>query len=210
MSAKLDQLAEQLLDQAKGRARYVFAIAGAPGSGKSTLAADLLAALEARAAGRAALVSMDGYHFDNAILAERGDQDRKGAPDTFDADGMACDLGRILECRGDVAVPVFDRTLDLSRAGARMIHLRHSIILVEGNYLLLEREPWHRLRGMFDRTLFIDVARQELRRRLVARWVHYGLESQDAEARVGRDMENVETVIALSRAPDIVWRQACE
>ena len=152
---------------------------------------------------------MDGYHLDNAILAERGDQDRKGAPDTFDADGMACDLGRILESRGDVAVPVFDRTLDLSRAGARMIHLRQSIIIVEGNYLLLEREPWDRLGGMFDRTLFIDVSAGELRRRLVARWAHYGLEGPDAEARVGRDMENAEMVIASSRAPDIVWRQTC-
>jgi pantothenate kinase len=169
----------------------------------------LRAARAARAPGRAALVPMDGYHFDNAILAERGDQARKGAPDTFDADGMACDLGRILESRGDVAVPVFDRTLDLSRAAARMIHLRQSVILVEGNYLLLNRAPWDRLGGMFDRTLFIDVAPQELRRRLVARWAHYGLDGQDAQARVGRDMENAETVIAASRAADIVWRQEC-
>jgi pantothenate kinase len=209
VSARLDRLADEILDHAKARARYVFAIAGAPGSGKSTLAEELLAALETSAPGHAALVPMDGYHFDNAVLAERGDQDRKGAPDTFDADGLASDLGRILESRGDVAVPVFDRTLDLSRAGARMIHLRHSVILVEGNYLLLDRAPWDRLAGMFDRTLFIDVAPEELRRRLVARWVHYGLEGQDAEVRVGRDMENVETVIASSRAPDIVWRQTC-
>ena len=45
--------------------------------------------------GEAALVPMDGYHFDNAVLVERGLLPRKGAPQTFDVDGLARDLERI-------------------------------------------------------------------------------------------------------------------
>ena len=64
---------------------------------------------------------MDGYHFDNAVLAERGLLARKGAPETFDVDGLAHDLARIRAGGRAVAVPVFDRKLDLARAGARII-----------------------------------------------------------------------------------------
>ena len=45
--------------------------------------------------GEAALMPMDGYHFDNAILIERGLLARKGAPQTFDVDGLARDLARL-------------------------------------------------------------------------------------------------------------------
>ena len=44
--------------------------------------------------GEAALVPMDGYHLDNAVLVERGLLPRKGAPQTFDVDGLARDLER--------------------------------------------------------------------------------------------------------------------
>ena len=101
---------------------------------------------------------MDGYHFDNAVLAERGLLPRKGAPETFDVDGLARDLARIRAGARDVAVPVFDRGLDLARAGARVIRPGHALVLVEGNYLLLDAAPWSALAAFFDRTLFIEVA----------------------------------------------------
>ena len=71
--------------------------------------------------GEAALMPMDGYHFDNAILVERGLLPRKGAPQTFDVDGLARDLERLRAGGREVIVPVFDRKLDLARAGARAI-----------------------------------------------------------------------------------------
>ena len=107
--------------RAAGRARYVFAIAGAPGSGKSTLAETLLAALEAEAPGAAALMPMDGFHLDNAVLDARGLRARKGAPETFDVDGLSVALDRVRAADRPVAVPVFDRVLDLARAGAVVI-----------------------------------------------------------------------------------------
>ena len=56
-------------------------------------------------------------------------------------------------------VPVFDRTLDVARAGARSIRPEHRLLLVEGNYLLLDRPPWDALAPCFDRTLLLSVDR---------------------------------------------------
>ncbi len=207
----LDELATDILGRAAGRARFLLAIAGAPGSGKSTFAEALLAALEAAAPGRAALVPMDGYHFDNAVLAERGLLPRKGAPQTFDVDGLASDLARIRAGGGEVAVPVFDRTLDLARAGARVIRPDQTVVLVEGNYLLLDQPPWSGLASVFDRTVFLPVAEAELRRRLVDRWLGHGLDPAAAAARAeGNDLPNAALVAERSRAADLLWRDVAE
>jgi pantothenate kinase len=204
--APVEALAADLLDRAAGRDRYLFAIAGPPGSGKSTLAAALLAALEARAPGAAALVPMDGYHFDNAVLAARGHRPRKGAPFTFDVDGLARDLARIREGGREVAVPVFDRTLDLARASARIVPPGAPLILVEGNYLLLDEPPWDALANRFDRTLLIEVDEAELARRLVGRWLGYGLGIEGAWLRAeSNDLPNARLVVARSRRPDVRW-----
>jgi pantothenate kinase len=150
---------------------------------------------------------MDGYHFDNAVLAARGQLARKGAPETFDVDGLARDLARIRDGGRDVAVPVFDRALDLARAGARVIRPGHQLVLVEGNYLLLADPPWTDLAPLFDCTLYLDVAGSELRRRLIARWLHHGLEPAAARARAeGNDLPNAALVVGRSRAADLVWR----
>ena len=203
----LDALAADLIARAEGRRRYLFAIAGAPASGKSTLAEALLAALERAAPGQAALLPMDGYHFDDAVLDELGFRARKGAAHTFDVDALERDLARVRSGGRDVAVPVFDRSLELARAAARLIRPGHRIVLVEGNYLLLDRAPWDRLAGLFDRTLFLDVPAAELRRRLVERWRGYGRDPVASEAWIdSNDMPNAEMVASGSRAADVIWR----
>ncbi len=203
----LDALASDIRARAQGRARFIFAIAGAPGAGKSTFADALLAALQMVAPGEAALLPMDGYHFDNALLAERGLSARKGAPQTFDVDGLTQDLERIRTGDREVIVPIFDRDLDLARAGARSIRPEHRVVIVEGNYLLLDQAPWSGLAPHFDRTLFLSVERHELRRRLVQRWLRYGLDSAAAVARAEEnDLPNAEIVISSARSPDLVWR----
>lgn len=193
--------AEIVAGSPPGEQRRIIAVAGPPGAGKSTFADALIARLEALAPGLSVLVPMDGFHFDNAVLGS--DLPRKGAPETFDVAGLNQTLKRIRADAGPVAIPVFDRDLDLARAGARLVLPQHRIVLVEGNYLLLDESPWDGLAAYFDETVFLEVPETELQRRLVARWLHHGLDAEAAERRAaGNDLVNARRVIAGSRRAD--------
>ncbi|TIT54219.1 MAG: nucleoside/nucleotide kinase family protein, partial [Mesorhizobium sp.] len=82
------------------------------------------------------------FHFDDIVLERRGLRARKGAPDTFDFGGFETLLKRIRAGEPDIAIPVFDRSMELSRAAAAIVDAETKFILVEGNYLLLDEEPW--------------------------------------------------------------------
>ncbi|MGH6808633.1 MAG: nucleoside/nucleotide kinase family protein, partial [Ensifer adhaerens] len=128
---------DQILQRAAGAARFVVAIAGPPGAGKSTLSDALAEALVA-AGEKAAVLPMDGFHMDNAVLEQKGLLARKGAPETFDARSFLATIAAVRANDGEVLVPVFDRARELAIASARVVAADTRIILVEGNYLLLD------------------------------------------------------------------------
>ncbi len=196
----VQDLAALIAARAQKQGRFIVALAGPPGAGKSTLAAQLVALLGQGA--RA--VPMDGFHYDDAVLEARGLRSRKGAPETFDVVGLLHLMTR-LRAGGEVAIPLFDRDLELSRAAADIVTDADRILVVEGNYLLLDDGPWRDLAPFFDLTVMIAVDEAELERRLLARWAHYG--KTDAEARAwidSNDMPNIRRVTAGSRAADLV------
>lgn len=187
---------------AQRQGRFITALAGPPGSGKSTLAADLVAQLGIGAKA----VPMDGFHYDDAVLNARGARDRKGAPDTFDARGFLHLLRRLRD-EDEVAIPLFDRDLEISRAGADIVTASDRILVIEGNYLLLDEAPWPEALPLFDLTVWVDVPEAELDRRLMARWAHYGKTPEAARAWVdGNDMPNIRRVTQGSRRADLVLR----
>src|SRR5690606_35287023 len=65
-----------------------------------------------------------------------------------------------------VAVPVFDRAIEIARAGARLIPAGVPVIVAEGNYLLLKDAPWSALARHFELTVRLDVPEDVLRARL--------------------------------------------
>lgn len=191
-------LARSIAQKAAGHpGRFLVALAGPPACGKTTLAADLAGLL-----GKGArVVPMDGFHFDDALLEARGHRSRKGAPHTFDVAGLAHCLHRI-RAGEEVAIPVFDRSLELARAGADLVGPKDRIILVEGNYLLLNRAPWSELRALFHFRILITASEEVLTRRLLARWRHYG--RQDAESWImTNDLPNARTVLQDSAGEDL-------
>ena len=200
---ELNELAD-IIAARGARSRSLTAIAGAPGSGKSTLAEVLAERLNQRDFGSAAVLPMDGFHYDDMILVPRGWRARKGAPHTFDVAGLGVMLSRLrADAEAEIAVPVFDREIEIARAGARMIShgVRH--LIVEGNYLLLADAPWNDLHALFDTTVLIDVPEDELRRRLVGRWQGYGLTpGQIAEKLESNDLPNGRVVTTRSIAPE--------
>ena len=201
----IDSLVHDLAGRAAGGERVIVAVAGAPGSGKSTVAERIADALNARRDGTAAVLPMDGYHFDDLYLVPAGLRPRKGAPETFDVGGLFHTLKRLRDREDNVAVPVFDRDIEIARAGARMIGAETPVIIAEGNYLLLGREPWSRLRPLFDVAILVDVPEAVLRARLRARWEHYGLTEEEIGWKLdGNDMPNGRVVISESRGADLV------
>lgn len=156
--------------------RWLVALAGAPASGKSTLAEALVEGLNTQRPGRAAVLPMDGFHYDNQVLEPRGHLPRKGAPHTFDVAGLRHMLQRLKDRdEAEVAIPVFDRSIEIARAGAAILSREIEIVVVEGNYLLLDRDPWTALHGLFDVTVAFEVPEDVLRARLAARWESYDL-----------------------------------
>ena len=200
--SEIAHIVATIFKRAGGERRFIVAIAGPPGSGKSTLSSQLHDLLPE---GSAAVVPMDGFHFDDRILESRGLRARKGAPETFDYAGFEALLKRIRAAEPDIAIPVFDRTMELSRAAAAIIPADVKFILVEGNYLVLDEPPWSGLAPLFDFTLFIDVPRPELERRLMQRWHEHGKSDEEARAWVAsNDMPNVNKVLGRRRQADLV------
>lgn len=181
--------------------RRLIAVAGPPASGKTTLAHTLHEKLVAHGL-PAGLLAMDGFHLDNAILERRSLLSRKGAPETFDLDGFAALLERVH--RGDpVIAPTFDRKLDKSIAGVFEISEDTSIIVVEGNYLLLDEPGWRDLRRFWDDVVFLDVPEAVLEERLLQRWRDHGLSDDAARSRAeGNDLPNARRICRHSTLPE--------
>lgn len=196
-------LAASIREKAGQRKRFMVAIAGPPASGKSTSSAKLRDELTARGES-AIVVPMDGFHFDDAILNARGHRARKGAPHTFDVAGFQVLLKRIRAGEPEIAIPVFDRTMELSRNAADIVDESARFILIEGNYLLLKQAPWSSLRDLFDYTIYLNVPLEELERRMTQRWLDHGFDMEYTTNWIAsNDMPNIREVIANSGPADL-------
>ncbi len=195
-------LADLIRARAEGQGRFITALAGAPGSGKSTLAEAVVALLGPGAR----VVPMDGFHYDDAVLEAHGLRARKGAPETFDVRGFVHLMQRLRDGE-EAAIPVFDRSMELSRAAADIVAADDQFLVVEGNYLLLNEAPWTDLLPCFDLTVYLDVPEAELDRRLLARWAHFGKTPAAARQWIdSNDMPNIRRVMRGSRSADVVVR----
>jgi pantothenate kinase len=200
--SEISHLAATIFRRGASARRVIVAVAGPPAAGKSTIAAELASILPE---GTAAVVPMDGFHYDDGVLDRIGLRQRKGAPETFDLGGYESLLTRLRAADTDVAVPIFDRSMELSRAAAAIVPKETKFIITEGNYLLLDEAPWDRLAPLFDFTVFLDVPRSELERRLIQRWVDYGRTPEAGRAWVdSNDLPNVDRVLTKRRPADTV------
>ncbi len=182
--------------------RAVLGITGAPGAGKSTLAARIVAGL---GHDTAVLVPMDGFHLTDALLRQLGRSERKGAPDTFDADAFV-DLLRRLRLRGKSSfAPVFDRARELAEVGGMLVPAHVPLIVTEGNYLLLDAGPWQPIASLLDECWFVDLDDRLRRDRLRRRHEAHGWPAGQAAARtLGSDEANAVLVTASRDRADVI------
>ncbi|WP_062521404.1 hypothetical protein [Demequina silvatica] len=198
MSASRAELVARAAALAQG-GRAVIGIAGGPGAGKSTLARSVVAGLDARGV-PAAYLPMDGFHLPGLELAARGLADRKGAPETFDADAFVALLTRV--AAGDaVLAPDYDRALHDVVPDRLPVPAEARVVVVEGNYLGL----WPRVRPLLTELWCLDVPWEVARERLVARRIATGRDPGAAAAWVDTvDAANARIVDGTRDRADLV------
>ncbi|WP_412875628.1 nucleoside/nucleotide kinase family protein [Curtobacterium flaccumfaciens pv. flaccumfaciens] len=205
----LDQALERAVELARSSRRTVLGIAGAPGAGKSTLARRIVTEVDGRlGAGTAVQVPMDGFHLSNAALDALGRHDRKGAADTFDADGYVALVRRLVTADEDVVwAPDFDRRVDEPVAGSIAVPRAARLVVSEGNYLLDDAAPWSALPELFTETWFCAVPDDVRLDRLVGRHMWHGRDHDAARAwAVEVDGVNAARVApTVIRASRTVW-----
>lgn len=198
----LDALVERCRGLLASGQRRLVGIAGPPGSGKSTLTPLLAAAFGADAV----VAPMDGFHLANAELVRLGRRDRKGAPDTFDAAGYVALLRRLRARTEEVVyAPEFDRRLEEPVAGALPLPATAPLVLTEGNYLLLDEEPWAQVRPLLDEVWYLEPDEQVRREWLVARHIAFGKDpEQAARWSDGPDAQNARRIAGTRGRADLV------
>jgi pantothenate kinase len=200
--ADLDDAVDALIARHTGD-RVLLGLCGPPASGKSHAAATIVArATDRHGLGSAVVVPMDGFHLANEVLIELGRRDRKGAPDTFDVDGFIALLDRV-RTSGEASVyaPRFYREIEAAVAGAIAIPPTVRLVVVEGNYLLLDDDSWAPVQRRFDEVWYLDVDAAIREQRLIDR--HRAGHGAGAEAWVRTvDRPNGERVEATRHRAD--------
>lgn len=181
------------------RSQTLVGVCGPPGVGKSTVAEWLAGELAG------VVVPMDGFHLEHQLLTERSLVSRKGAPTTFDSFGFLRALERVRSRDADEVVyfPKYERSIENALAGAIPVG-DQPFIIVEGNYLLLDSDPWIRAASVLDVTVFLDLDERTRLKRLVKRHMRHGRTRADAVEFVRRsDAQNAQLVRESRARADI-------
>ncbi len=167
--------------------RIILFMAAPPAVGKSTLT-EFLSFLSLQRADLIPVqaIGMDGFHYHSEYLKnhflERDGRKIlmsavKGCPETFDVQRLRNKLTALRE--GDVMWPYYDRTIHDVRE--EQIAVTGEIVLLEGNYLLLDEDNWRDLQEFVDYTILIQATEEQLRERLISRKMRGGLDRAEAE-----------------------------
>lgn len=105
---------------------------------------------------------------------------------------------RKIRQQGKAALPSFDHGVgDPIQDDIFVDKDQHSVVLVEGNYLFLDSQPWNQLRDLFDDSWFVDCPLNVAMQRVFERQTAIGLAPEVSKDRIaGNDRPNGELVDA--------------
>ena len=202
----LDRL--EAMQREKGQ-RILAMLAAPPGAGKSTLASFL----SLLSGGKIQAIGMDGFHrrqeyLQSHYVERNGKQialvEIKGAPVTFDLEKLTDSLKKITAGE-QCGWPVYDRLLHNPVEDAAVVD--SNIVLLEGNYLLLDEDGWRDLRQYADYTVSVSAEEGMLRERLIARRMKTGVSGEASVRFVDySDMPNVRLCLEKTMPADLRLR----
>ncbi len=200
--------------QKEKKKRILAFLAAPPGAGKSTLVSflqklsyndpDLI---------NIQTIGMDGFHrrqeylISHSLIRDGKEVtmvDVKGAPDTFDLEKLEGAIKKV--AAGEkCGWPLYDRLLHNPVEDS--ITVDGSIVLLEGNYLLLNMDGWERLSSYADYTILIKAEENMLKDRLVSRRIDSGHSPESSEEFVDfSDMFNARLCLDNSKGADLVLK----
>ncbi len=159
-------IARWLLQEASTEKRFIVAIAGPPGSGKSIFTTVLAKTIDILNKGEISVcIGLDGWHYSNEYLDTKtiihnGEptvlRKIKGSSETFDVAAALQTIMAIKEGK-EIDFPIYSRQLHEPIASGGTVRKRQQIILIEGNYLLLDDPPWDKFKDLFNTAIFLEV-----------------------------------------------------
>ncbi|XP_058748701.1 ATP-dependent kinase-like protein notR' isoform X3 [Vicia villosa] len=201
--------------------RFFVGLAGPPGAGKSTIAHEVARRInklwpekassfdsQVQPPNVAAVIPMDGFHLYRSELdAMKNPEEahaRRGAPWTFNPTRLLTCL-KNLRVQGSVYVPSFDHGVGDPVEDDIFVNLQHKIIIIEGNYLLLEDGVWKEISSLFDEKWFIDIDIDKAMHRVLKRHISTGKPRDIAKQRVeNNDRLNAELIMKSKKNADII------
>ncbi|KAK7284078.1 hypothetical protein RJT34_18815 [Clitoria ternatea] len=192
--------------------KFFVGLAGPPGAGKSTLAHEVAKRVNKlwpeKTSEVAIVVPMDGFHLYRSELDAMENPEeahtRRGAPWTFNPLRLLTCLNN-LRIHGSVHVPSFDHGVGDPVEDDIFVNLQHKVVIVEGNYLLLEDGVWKEISSLFDEKWFIDIDIDKAMQRVLKRHISTGKPPDIAKQRVeNNDRLNAELIMKSKKNADII------
>lgn len=218
-------LAERLVPTAAAESnpnfKHIIGLCGPPGAGKSTLASQVVRYVnelwpqkssyydsQVESPEVAIVLPMDGFHLYRHQLDAMQDPEeahaRRGSPWTFDPERLLRCLTK-LKNEGSVFVPSFDHGVGDPVEDDIFVNLQHKIVIVEGNYLLLDEGVWRDISFIFDEKWFIDVDIEKAMERVLKRHISTGKPPDVAKWRIDyNDRPNAEVIMKSKQNADLI------
>lgn len=207
-------LLEKFTELQKEKAsRIVVFLAAPPAVGKTTLCQFLeYLSQQKEDVTEVQALGLDGFHYhseyinshDAVVLGKTVPMKTvKGCPETYDTEKLQKKLDKIKQ--ENILWPIYDR--NIHDVVEDVTEVTKDIVLIEGNWLLLNEEPWKSIKEIADYTILIQSAEETLKERLIGRKIKGGLSREEAEAwYVNSDSVNVKRVLHTSIPGDLMLK----